>query len=1452
MSSAKTLYIAVLSILIYNSALSQNPINQLNQYKQHCDQDFYYIQTDRPFYEPNEQLWFTAWVINSGKLNPSKSDFIITVNLKNAKGEIIKSNKQYLNGYCASGTFILPEKGGLYYLEVQSDYHSQFYPNIKHSKEIQIQNIEYSPILFENKLDKNAYMLNDSLILKIIVKNYEGDILPNANAVLELYSNNSLYNTYTLKTNNEGKIEHSIRLPNDSLIFNLNLVLKINYANQYYSKYINIPLSETIYDLQFLPESGHLIQGIKTQLAFKAVNYYGKPVKVKGIIYNQNHDSICSFETEHNGMGKIDFTPDQTTYYAKHRSNQNIQTCNLPKVAISGSLINVLPIHNDSIAISIKSTDTIKKHLILRKANDIYLNQIVLNQNENIVLCTKPLPMGVYQLTLFDDKWQHICQRLVFVQLSKQMNVSMNFDQKIHAPKDNEKMNIKVLDENKQAVEGVFSFSVVNEQMLQYSEQYRENMLSKMLLQNELKSEVHFPSYYFTDANHVKLKQLDLVMLTNGWSRIDWDSLKSNNKEIRKRNNLFLNERYVIRGNINSDKLKMKDEKHVKLIILNNHQNIPIDSQGNFTVWGINNNDEIKLKVKFKHHFRKIYKIKPWILLEKVSQEVNAVKYIDLKDSATKLALLDEKKSKEIKTKSAMLESDEKYKSIVVKKEENKLTIKNDVKLNEESDVHSLRGVDIKANSNSSITESSSKMISQSRLQRTYFNYIDVYGININSNKLNYDDLLYINFNYKNSYQYYTPLYSQYNSNSIYNKKNDLRKTLTYLYDVKTNSKGEAELNFTNSSENGSFVCQLEGISNTGKFISYTTKYSVIKPYIITKQIPENLTAGDSISVLVNIENNTNSAMYVYSTWILENKKNVIDELTIPAGKIGKLNLPLIANIESGTIKSLLKININGETEEFNNTINVKPKLFKTIYTKSNQSGKYHYKIYIDSNSAYLNTSKLTLDIQSSSLKKLTNSISAMVREPHGCFEQVSSSNYPNILIYKLLQSKNNYTELQSIKEKLLIGYQKLAAYETKEKGFEWYGNTPPHEGLTAYGLLQFHEMKDIIDMDSNLNKRTMKWLLTRYNKDGSINVNRGKYGFSGASEPVTNAYVTWVLSEIKNTIDLSPQIKHLENELAKKYDTYLSILLSNIYFNTNQKEKGKKLLSRCLIHAQSKNFNNMQANHSIVNSYGNYLDIELIGMLAYSMLKNEHELEHIDAVHSQLIKRKSNYGLFGTTQSTIWALKSMILYDNHLKTRFNNMIYSEQESIDLKLNGVNIFNRNSIIDQFIDLPTELLKTGENNIEINFAAKENKLFTLNLEYLNIFPGEQSKLFKLSNHVENKIYNIGDYVPINYEYKNLRDTGLGQTLIVIPLTGNLALIPEQLKLLKDKKNVDYYEIFNGNLVLYFAEIGPKEVKNINISYLCQVSGKSFMPPAYIYLYYNKDDSYYCYPNQINIK
>src|SRR5690606_899230 len=95
-------------------------------------------------------------------------------------------------------------------------------------------------------------------------------------------------------------------------------------------------------------------------------------------------------------------------------------------------------------------------------------------------------------------------------------------------------------------------------------------------------------------------------------------------------------------------------------------------------------------------------------------------------------------------------------------------------------------------------------------------------------------------------------------------------------------------------------------------------------------------------------------------------------------------------------------------------------------------------------------------------------------------------------------------------------GYQKLVTFETKDKGYEWFGSTPPHEGLTAYGLMEFKNMQKVYaSVDNNMVQRTADWLLDRRDGKGGFQTSGTSLDqFGRASEVVTNAYIVYALSE--------------------------------------------------------------------------------------------------------------------------------------------------------------------------------------------------------------------------------------------------------------------------------------------------------------------------------------------------
>src|SRR5262249_15288127 len=141
---------------------------------------------------------------------------------------------------------------------------------------------------------------------------------------------------------------------------------------------------------------------------------------------------------------------------------------------------------------------------------------------------------------------------------------------------------------------------------------------------------------------------------------------------------------------------------------------------------------------------------------------------------------------------------------------------------------------------------------------------------------------------------------------------------------------------------------------------------------------------------------------------------------------------------------------------------------------------------------------------------------------PYGCFEQTSSTTYPNVLALDYLrQTKKSVPAVEAkARQYIHLGYQRLLSFEVKGGGFDWFGHPPANRTLTAYGLMDFQDMARVHDVDPRLIERTRAWLLGKRNQDGSWTPEdhamhqdptrgRGNWDLANLS---TTAYIAWAV----------------------------------------------------------------------------------------------------------------------------------------------------------------------------------------------------------------------------------------------------------------------------------------------------------------------------------------------------
>jgi uncharacterized protein YfaS (alpha-2-macroglobulin family) len=187
-------------------------------------------------------------------------------------------------------------------------------------------------------------------------------------------------------------------------------------------------------------------------------------------------------------------------------------------------------------------------------------------------------------------------------------------------------------------------------------------------------------------------------------------------------------------------------------------------------------------------------------------------------------------------------------------------------------------------------------------------------------------------------------------------------------------------------------------------------------------------------------------------------------------------------------------------------------------------------------------------------LSQVIEGMESILRMPGGCFEQTSSSTYPNVLgLDYMKRMKKSTPEVHAKAEGYIAnGYQRLLTFEVPGGGFSWFGQAPANKILTAYGLMEFSDMSKVYDVDPRIIQRTQQWLAGQQQADGSWKpdtnfINEGATNRYNTDGLRITAYIAWSL---RNTGYKGPAVEKarqfIEHNMASTNDAYTLAVVAN------------------------------------------------------------------------------------------------------------------------------------------------------------------------------------------------------------------------------------------------------------------------------------------------------------------
>lgn len=282
-----------------------------------------------------------------------------------------------------------------------------------------------------------------------------------------------------------------------------------------------------IASIQFFPEGGDAVTGVLNKIAFKATDQWGKPVKVKGSIQDNNGSAITSFYSVHDGMGYFYLLPKQgLSYTAKWKDDKGLEhSTALPFVKNTGISMQVTMAGTKRMVDFFSANpvpDNLKQLHLIGTLNSTlaFKTTIATTQGSSTrrIIPTENLPSGILTITLFDADWNAIAERITFIN-----NHDYSFQPKLEIQhwglSKRAKNEIKfTVPDSLQSTN--LSISITDAAI---EKDTAHTIISDLLLTSDLKGYVHNPAFYFSDDSASTAQYLDLVMLTNGWRRFKWE-----------------------------------------------------------------------------------------------------------------------------------------------------------------------------------------------------------------------------------------------------------------------------------------------------------------------------------------------------------------------------------------------------------------------------------------------------------------------------------------------------------------------------------------------------------------------------------------------------------------------------------------------------------------------------------------------------------------------------------------------------------------------------------------------------------------------------------------------------------------------------------------------------------------------------------------------------------------
>ncbi len=483
-----------------------------------------YMQFDKPYYSAGDTIWFKGYLVNAVTNVPKMPSNYIYVELLDHSSTLLQRMKikadewGFHNGIgldpkMPAGDYVIRaytqwmrnESDSFYFsrpVRVANPSSMDFYAGVTYKK------IDDKKVAATMTIYKGPYPITGQQVLcKVKVGGKESDVYAKSDA------------------------KGSFSVPFNITTGRNSISIEVDTGDpEIYKASFRLPDYTTDFDLKFFPEGGPLLAATMQRTAFKAVGVNGLSVEVTGKVYNAQDEEVGAINSVHNGMGYISVMVPSAgeRFYAVVRSNEGLEKrFDLPQAVETGYALKIMSLR-DRIVCDVAFTPGAPADSlgIVAHAHGriLFAQDYVPGQPK--LLSTAGLPAGIISFTLVHKRTlEPLSQRVAFIPELRKPSVAILPDKPSYGKRERAEVKLTLADASGAPVTGgSFAVSVTDMNTVKW-DTLAGNINSYLLLTSDLKGYIEDPGEYFRDDSPERAAKLDLLMMTQGWTRFEMSEL---------------------------------------------------------------------------------------------------------------------------------------------------------------------------------------------------------------------------------------------------------------------------------------------------------------------------------------------------------------------------------------------------------------------------------------------------------------------------------------------------------------------------------------------------------------------------------------------------------------------------------------------------------------------------------------------------------------------------------------------------------------------------------------------------------------------------------------------------------------------------------------------------------------------------------------------------------------